>query len=284
MPTFIPTPRLEGRVRVGAGRRLAFTEYGVPDGRPVLFVPGAASSSAMAFGAADLPARHIRLISVDRPGLGGSDTDPEKTLESVGADLAMLVDTLIGGPVPVVANSQGAPFAIAAALAGAASRLILVSPSDEVAIPAVRAQLPPDFQRLVQHVEAASLADATQLFSHFTPDAFIEMVLNDPLPADAEVYGDPGFVARFRRAVEEAFAQGSEGYARDTALAMSRWPFDLSAVNIPVSILVGSDDVSHSPDQCEALSSRFPEVDRVVVPGAGGSLLWSRPELILDLC
>jgi uncharacterized OsmC-like protein len=129
------------RLALVDGRTLAHRAYGPAGGAPLLFVPGVASGSLMRVGEELLDGRGLRLLSVGRPGLGSSDADAGKTLASVGDDLHRLAATL-GGPVPVVANSEGAPFALAATLAGAASRLVLVSPVDEVAHRATTALLP----------------------------------------------------------------------------------------------------------------------------------------------
>lgn len=284
MQPFIPEPITRGSVPVGVGRSLAYAEYGCGTGTPVLFIAGAASGALMSFGGPGLERLGIRLISVDRPGLGASSPHAEKTLESVGADLTALVADLVGHPLPIVANSQGAPFAIAAALAGAASRLILVSPSDEVAFPAVTEQLPASMRQLVHAVTAVPAGDALKMFASFTASSFFEMVLGHPAGADVPVYGDSSFRARFRAVVEAGFSQGSLGYAQDTVLAMSRWNIDLSALRVSVDVLFGAEDTVHSPDRGKILASRFPSATRRVVPGLGGSLLWARPELAFDLC
>lgn len=284
MVAFVPEALTRGSITVRDGRRVSYAEYGTDGGDPVLFVPGAASGALMAFGGALLDQRDIRLISFDRPGLGASDADPAKSFDSVGADIRELVDTLVGHPVPVVANSQGAPFGIAAAASGAASRLVLASPSDEVAFPSVTAQLPSDFQQFIGTVRDATPVEAVRMFTSFTAATFFDMVMAEPVPADTAVYLDSTFRDRFRRVVEEGFAQGSLGYAQDTALAMSAWGLHLSAVNVPVHILFGSEDRTHSPDLGETLAARFANASRTVVPQAGGSLLWARPELVIDLC
>lgn len=284
MTDFVPTAFRRGTVPLSDGRVLAYAEYGTADGSPVLFVPGAASGSLMAFGADAGSLAGVRLVAFDRPGLGGSDADPDKTFESVGTDAAELVGRLFGSPVPVVGNSQGAPFAIAAALAGAASRLVLVSPSDEVAFPAVHAQLPLEFRQLIERVLASPAEEAAKVFASFTPASFFEMVMADPSPSDRAVYQDAAFRERFRLVLEDGFAQGSAGYARDTALAMSPWSLDLEALDLPVHILFGEDDASHSPDLGRTLESRFPRATRTVIPGVGGSLLWARPDVVLDAC
>lgn len=268
------------RLALPDGRTLAFRGYGAEGGAPVLFVPGAASGSLMRFGEELLDRRGLRLVSVDRPGLGSSAVDPDKSLTSVADDLRRLTASL-GGPVPVVANSQGAPFALAAALAGAVSRVVLVSPVDEVAHPPTTALLPAPVRELVAAV-AANPHDARVRFAGFTAGSFFDFVLGDHPPSDAAVFTDPDFRALFRAVLDDGFRQGPDGYARDTVLAMSPWRLALDAIDVPVTVLFGADDASHSPDLGTTLTARIPTAERIVVPDVGGSLLWARPERVLD--
>jgi pimeloyl-ACP methyl ester carboxylesterase len=198
----------------------------------------------------------------------------------VGDDLHQLTAAL-GRPVPVVANSQGAPFALAAAVAGAASSLVLVSPVDEVAHPATTAKLPEPVRERVSAV-AANPEQAAARFAGFSAESFFDFVLTTHPPSDAAVFGEPGFRALFRATLAEGFGQGPTGYARDTVLAMLPWRLDLAAIDVPVTILFGGDDQTHSPDLGATLTSRIPPAERIIVPGIGGSLLWARPALVLD--
>lgn len=274
-------PDRTGFIALADRRRLAFAEYGPLDGIPVLFVPGAASGRLANFGVGELGRRGIRLVSVDRPGLGDSTADPDKTLRSVGADLADLARELTGGAVPIVANSQGAPFALAAASLGAATRVDLVSPVDEVSYPPVRALLDARVGAFVDAV-VADPSPVPDVLAGFTAEAFVEMVLGDVPRPDAAVYDDPAFRTTFRRIVDDAFRGGSAGYARDTALAMRPWGLPLGELDVPVTIWFGEHDRVHSPDLGSTLASRMPRAERIVVDGEGGALLWSRPDLVLD--
>lgn len=56
------------------GRRLGFAEYGDPDGVPCFyfhFAPGSRLDPAVLFARCPAALAGIRLIAVDRPGLGG---------------------------------------------------------------------------------------------------------------------------------------------------------------------------------------------------------------------
>src|SRR5690606_36793939 len=199
----------------------------------------------------------LRLRTLGRPGMGGSDVHPERTLASTAADYRAFVTGVLGAGVtlPVVANSQGSVFGLAAAAAGWVSRLVLVSPADEVAHPDVQAQVPEDAARLAQ-LAADDPDEAARILGAFTADAMAELPL-------------------YRRSLAEGFANDGAGYVRDTLIAMQPWPLRLGDVRCPVTILFGARDRSHSPDHGRTLADRIPDAVRQIVPDAGGALLWT---------
>jgi pimeloyl-ACP methyl ester carboxylesterase/ribosomal protein S18 acetylase RimI-like enzyme len=265
------------------GRTLTGRTWGPPAGRPVLLVAGAGTGSAMPFGEHELARRGVRLLTMDRPGAGGSTPDPGRTAASTAADYAAFAAAVTGdaGPLPVVASSQGALFGLAIAAAGGASALVLVSPADEVAHPAVAALLPEHPRALADLARTAPDA-ARAVLGRMTPASMAAMVLDGAVPADRAVYREPGFLARYRAALAEGFAGDGAGYVADTMLAMRTWQVDLGAVRVPTTVLIGEHDGWHSPDMGRTLTARIPGAVRHVVAGAGGALLWSRPGLVLD--
>jgi pimeloyl-ACP methyl ester carboxylesterase len=263
------------------GRHLAYTSYGPTSGTPVVFIPGAGCGRRMAFGLDRLADHGIRLISVDRPGLGASDPDQHKTLDSVAADLAALIDTVVGHAVPVVANSQGAPFGLALSTTGRVSGLLLASPIDDLGHPAVAAQLPEPHREFVTGI-ADDPDAAMQELSGYTATMLFDMVMADYPASDDAVYGQPGFRTMLRAALADGFAHGPAGYARDTVLATSPWPSHLMRPGVHVGVFFGSDDGVHSPDLGATLATRIPDATRAVLPGVGGSLLWARPDVVFD--
>ncbi|WP_432492087.1 alpha/beta fold hydrolase [Kineococcus auxinigenes] len=277
---FDPGVPATGRMRLRDGRVLAHAVHGDPGGRPVLLVPGAASGRLVTPGDAPLRRLGVRLVTVDRPGLGASDPCPSATFASVAEDLRELVARLGPGPVPCLAHSQGAPFGLAAAAAGVVDRLVLVSPADEVARPAFRAALPPGFAALVE-LAGRDLARARDTFAGFTAASMFELVLGGVAPADAATYGRESFRAWFRRVLDDGFRQGADAYARDTLLAVRRWDLPLEAIDVPVEVWHGDLDATHSPDLGATLAARVPGARHRVVAGAGGSLLWSHAEDVL---
>jgi pimeloyl-ACP methyl ester carboxylesterase/adenylate kinase family enzyme len=272
-----------GRTLLAGGRALGWSEWGPRDGAPVLFCPGAATSSRLAFGREAAAELGLRVIALDRPGLGASQPSPGRTLLDWSSDVAAFIAARGLAAPAIIGFSQGAPFALACAAAGLVSRVALVSAGDELAHPGVAALLPPEVRALVERA-GADPAGSEALFAAMTPERFHAMVVGMCPEGDRALYLAPDFDAAFRQAIDEAFAQGAEGYARDTLLAMSRWPFDPARVAVPVDLWYGALDTSpvHSPDHGAALAARLPAARRHVVPDAGGAVLWTHARDILQ--
>ncbi|GGP97979.1 alpha/beta fold hydrolase [Streptomyces mutabilis] len=281
MTALVSAPARLGATRLPGGRLLGWAEWGPPDGVPVLLCPGAATSRRLGFGAGVVEALGVRLVSVDRPGLGVSTPAPGRTFADFAADVRALCGLRGLGVPAVVGNSQGAPFALACAQAGAAAALSLVSAADEVAAPEFAAALPTELRVLTARaVQDASGAE--EFFARFDADAMWSLVTDGSQDRDLAVYRDRDFSAAYRRALAEGFAQGAAaGYARDTVLAMGRWPFALDRITVPVDIWYGEHDTGHSPDRGAFLATRIPGARRRVVPGIGGALLWTHAEAVL---
>ncbi|MFI9051252.1 alpha/beta fold hydrolase [Streptomyces sp. NPDC053427] len=280
MTTYVAAPARAGAERLPDGRLLGWAEWGPPDGTPVLLSPGAATGRCLGFGPAAADRLGIRLIGLDRPGLGASSPAPRRTFADFAADVRDLAARRGLGRPAMVGHSQGAPFALACAAHGVTGALAVVSGADEVAAPRFAAALPGQLRRLV----ALAVSDpdaAEQIFAGFTPQAMWDMVMAGSPDCDLAVHREPGFAAAYRRALDEAFAPGPQGYARDTALAMGRWDIALSAIRVPVDLWYGEEDATHSPDRGAGLAERIPGAVRHLVPGIGGAVLWTHAEDIL---
>lgn len=280
----ISAPARRGAVHVSPGRRMAWSEWGAADGAPVLFSPGAATSSLLGFAAGAVERLGVRLIAVDRPGLGGSDPAPDRTLLDTAADVRALAAALALERPAMIGFSQGAPLALACAAAGAVSAVAVVSGTDELAGAVLRGMLPPPVQQLVELAEADPPAAEAMFRGMMTPATLKEMVRSASPEVDRAVYLEPTFAAAFASALDEGFVQGPDGYARDTLLVMQRWPFDPAQIRQPVHLWYGSADASpfHSLDFGASLAGRIPGAARTLIEGAGGSILWTHGTEILE--
>jgi pimeloyl-ACP methyl ester carboxylesterase len=115
----IERPKLEGNIAVRDQRQIGFAEFGDPQGRAVFWLhgtPGARRqipAEARAFAARN----HIRLIGIDRPGIGSSTPYQYAAVVDFADDLRIIADVLGIDRMAVVGLSGGGPYTLAAAAA-----------------------------------------------------------------------------------------------------------------------------------------------------------------------
>ncbi|WP_233262244.1 alpha/beta fold hydrolase [Vitiosangium sp. GDMCC 1.1324] len=262
---------------------MGWSEWGTAHGTPVLFCTGAGMTSSFGFGAGALRELGVRLLCIDRPGLGGSAPDPGKSFESYARDVQAVLRSEGIAPPPVVGFSQGAPFAVALAGANVVSAVAIVSGQDELAYPPTKQLLPPEVAGMVAAIEADRPGFEASFASRVDAEGLWALIIGMSAPTDRALYNEPAFAAAYRQSLAEGFAQGPGGYVRDLTLAMSRWPTQPESITVPVSLWYGKLDTSpvHSPDFGATLRSRFPNATLHVLPDEGGSLLWTRSREIL---
>lgn len=112
----VERPIVEGTIDV-EGQRLGFCEFGTPGGRPVFWfhgTPGARRQLAP-LAKQHAAANGIRIIGIDRPGVGGSSPRRYDAVIDFAADLEGVADRLGLDRFSVVGLSGGGPYALAAA-------------------------------------------------------------------------------------------------------------------------------------------------------------------------
>ncbi len=112
-------PALEGSVAVRDDRRLSFAEYGSPRGEALVWMhgtPGARRQIPLEARAL-AEARGLRIIGVDRPGIGSSTPYLYPNVLDWAGDLELLLDALAVDTVRVIGLSGGGPYALAAGAA-----------------------------------------------------------------------------------------------------------------------------------------------------------------------
>lgn len=115
----IARPKLEGNVAVGEDRQIGFAEFGDPQGRAVFWLHGTPGARRQIPVEARVYAeqQNIRLIGVDRPGIGSSTPHQYENVLAFAADLCTIADVLGVQKMAVVGLSGGGPYALACAAA-----------------------------------------------------------------------------------------------------------------------------------------------------------------------
>ena len=115
----IARPKLEGNIAIGNDRQIGFAEFGDPQGRAVFWLHGTPGARRQIPAEARIYAEqhHIRLIGVDRPGIGSSTPHQYDAVLDFAHDLRVIADVLGIERFAVVGLSGGGPYTLACAAA-----------------------------------------------------------------------------------------------------------------------------------------------------------------------
>ena len=240
-------------------RRLAYTTYGDPTGRPVLFCHGTPGSRLLGR-LLDAPAaeRGVRLVAPDRPGIGDSE-DAAVGIDDWPDEAAALLAHLDADEATVLGFSGGAPFAVACHRLDAVESVTLVSGTGPPGLADIgRAQR--TMGALARHVPwlCSPLVRLQRwALARQDPAAALDLVADTPVETETLSTDE---VARLVRAdVLAATARGPSGVVRELGLLAEPWPVDLADVSVPVTVVQGQRDTNVTPATGEALVDRLPD-------------------------
>jgi pimeloyl-ACP methyl ester carboxylesterase len=262
------------------GRTLAYLEVGDPQGPLVLHNHGGPGSRLEARLLADSAATNgIRLVCVDRPGMGQSTAQKARSYAGWADDLVTIADALGQQEFGVTGWSEGGPWALAAAAYIDPARLRHVSSiapgsygafGDNSAaqylskIDAFGGMLALRFKPGFRLMYAALGLTAKRFRTSFTEQ--IRKNVND---YDREILLRPEIGQRFADSCAECFAHGSDGLVRDAELLYRRWSFDVKQIERPVHMWQGLDDLLVPDPINKAVADAMPGAVWHPVAGAG---------------
>ena len=259
-------PRADAHVTDAAGRRIAYAEWGAPDGPPLILMHRAPGSRLLDPDPAATAAAGVRLITMDRPGYGGTDPVPAPTRAVAAGDVVALADGLGLERVALAGWSGGGQMAVgAAATLGERLRSLSViaapAPHEEVAwLPAEMEPL----MDLIRRDPSAGLAAATEMMAAFTdPDM---LLLADEGPADEATRARPGVADALRAMYAEAGRQGGSPF--DVVAGSLPDALPLDQVRAPARLWYGDADAL-SVDHGRWYAARLPDAELTIVAVAG---------------
>jgi pimeloyl-ACP methyl ester carboxylesterase len=264
------------------GRRVAWSEWGGAEGRPGLLLHRNPGSRLFDPDWAATAAAEVRLITIDRPGYGGTDPVADPTPAAASSDIVEVVGELGLDQLALIGWSGGGLFALDAAVS-LGTRLrslsLVCTPAPDDAIPWV----PDNFRPLVEAVPAdprgalASLTEACAFYAD-DPDA---VVASDPGPADAEVRSRAGVTEALAAMMREGARQGAIGMASDIVAASRGDPLPVDTIRTPVRLWYGDADWI-GPEHGHWYEGQFADAQLTLVPGAGHLLPLTNWRRILD--
>jgi pimeloyl-ACP methyl ester carboxylesterase len=243
---------MERVIQSAEGRALAVSESGDLDGYPVLVHMGTPNSRRL-YGrnVRDAAERGLRLISYDRPGYGGSDADPGRSVADCVADVRAICAALGIDRLAMWGISGGGPHVLACAallpdLAAAVASLASPAPygADGLDWFDGMGQLNVDDTRLMMADENAARVKTDQDREAFLAASSQEMAaemksLLSPVD-EAVLTSELGDYLVY--SVQEGLAPGSQGWWDDSVAGVRPWGFDLAQIPVPVLLLHGRHD------------------------------------------
>jgi len=271
------------------GRRLAYAEYGDPNGRPVLYFHGFPNSRLNAAPGAEAARRaRVRLIAFDRPGFGRSDFQRGRTIAGWVDDVVAATDQLGLDRFAVIGYSGGGPYAVACAarIPQRITALALVSALAPLAVPdAVRGF--PLVTRLFLRLWRV-LPWLTRpgiwligLQVRRAPEKAIVGAGRAAPPADKAVLSRPEVRAAFARDLQESFRQGSRAASHEFALYLKRWNVSEEGIALEVQLWQGEADKVVPPSMGRYHAKVIPNCRATFLPDQGHYWLVDHFEEIL---
>lgn len=258
-------------VRTADGRQLAVEEAGDRDGRPVLAHMGTPNSRRLyAPLVADAVARGIRLISYDRPGYGGSTSQPGRSIADCADDVRTICADLGIDRLTTWGISGGGPHVLACAallpdLVVAAASLASPAPYGADGLywfDGMGQDNADDFSLLLSDEVAAraKLEQDRETALAEQPGDMAEGLKSLLSPADAAVL--TGELAEFLvSANRDGLAPGDQGWWDDARAEVSPWGFELAQISVPVLLLHGRQDQFVPFGHGQWLAAHIPAVE-----------------------
>ncbi len=276
-------PRADETLRLPDGRALAFAEWGDPEGTPVLLFHGLPSSRLIFPDPETAAAMGVRAITIDRPGIGGSDAQPGHRIVDWPADVIAFADALGLDRFGVIGWSAGVSYALACAavipdrLSGvaatnSASAMIYLAGDDAE----IRTRILDDEDQRILDIASndteAATREAISIGASWVegvaehPEQFLA---GDHDEGDAWFFEDPARRDMFVDAVREGVRQGIEGFAVQWVAQLAPWGFRIEDISMPVHVWLGANDTITPPDVMARLTDRIPDHETHVWDDAG---------------
>lgn len=261
------------------GRVLAYREYGMPEGVPVICNHGGLVCG-QDVSPADSAARslNLRLISPDRPGIGASTPRPGRTTGMWARDVNALADALDLARFGAYGWSLGGQYAMAlgALLSGRTSKVVVVAGCKPGLQPA---QMNPT-DRLCMRLSTSARPVAAAAFATARTVARLAPTVVARATERSVCEGDR---AALRTLPEAAMAEWmavamSRPYGMvEEYRAMARpWGFEPGDIRVPTTYWQGGRDTLVPAHWAEQLQEATPGARLQAVPGDGHFLAYSR--------
>lgn len=273
----VKRPAVEGTVAVRDDRRLSFAEYGSTRGQAIVWMHGTPGARRqIPLEARAYAEQHgLRIIGVDRPGIGSSTPHLYADVLDWTRDLEILLDTLGVDTLRLIGLSGGGPYALAAGVAmpdrvhgvGVLGGVAPTTGEDAVdgGLIQVAVRLAPllSFCRVPLGV---ALTGAIRLVRPLAGPALDLYAAVQP-PGDRNLLARPEFKAMFLDDLLNGSRFQTSAPLADLVLFTRDWGFTAAEVAVPVRWWHGDDDHIVPLAHGQHLVERLPDATLKVIAG-----------------
>lgn len=279
-----------GFITLKDGRRLAYIEYGNPNGKPLFFFhgwPGSRYSGKETDEAAK--SLGIRVISTDRPGIGLSDFQKDRTLLDWPDDVIQLAGFLNIRRFAVLGVSGGGPYVSVCAYkiperitkAGIVVGLAPVNVKGNLDGMAFRGKI--GWANYHAHPWARIIA-AFGMAIEFRYLPEVGQLFVFPTKQDRILYREAmGKRSREESGAREAFRQGIRGPEHELKIYTDEWGFDLKDITAKVYLWYSSLDKCAPLNMGKYYHAQIPGSKLYIDPNGGHLSRYQYEEKILKV-
>jgi pimeloyl-ACP methyl ester carboxylesterase len=271
------------------GRKLSFAEWGQADGKPLLMISGSNSGRLTKIQDELLQEFGIRLITLDRAGLGLSTYQPNRRLLDFPDDIAQLMDSLKIEKFSVLAASQGGPYGAVCAYKLAprlysTSLISAVCPMTPEIIKLQNPQIKPMLflAKKAPFILQGFYAVLGLMMKRSSPSAMSSLLSNLPETDQAVIKNNPQMFAEMHADTLNSLEGGAKGAVQDMQVVLSDWGFRLEDIKSKVFLWQGENDPNVVPAMGRYYAERLPNCEATFVPNAGHLLFISHMRPILE--
>ena len=262
-------------VELSDGRLLAYAEFGSPAGRPIFMFNGSTSRLFYPMDDAIAVSAGVRIITVDRPGIGMSTFKPDRTLLQWPDDLQELADALGLDQFVVAGGSAGGPYAAVCAykLPDRVTALGLFSSLAPFDIPGILRGMLPAYRTIPALVRYAPwfLTFAQSVMSRNPNGAWRQFYKRLPACDKAILKAHPevAMQAALVQDIAEAHRAGAQGVISDMAILTRPWGFSPAQIQVKTYLWHGEQDLNVPLTMGQFLAKAIPDCDARFVPNQG---------------
>ena len=281
-------PKLDQQFQLPDGRRLGYDEYGSSDGKSLFYFHGSPSSrvESMLFISEELLlSLNVRLIAVDRPGMGLSDFQTNRRILDWSQDVIALVNHLDMERFSILAYSLGGPYGLACGFAipqhlhkvGVVSGAALFTESELMNNINKGTRQFLTMPREKPWLSRLFLWIMLGVIPRIAPKKFIAQAISLlPKPDHAIIANNPTFQKGFINMLHEAMKQGTRGAFHESLLTVTDWGFHLQDIHMPVMLWHGDADQNIPVEMAHFAAKVIPKCEAKFFPNEGHLSLFKK--------